>query len=129
MTEGGANKTSSYACVSPSSKADCALSRQGGRRRDLLLGVEMDRFVQAIRSQEAYMKKPKPRKEQLPTDRRPPMKDSQIVQALHLMKMGLSPSHIAKELDVPVQTVYNVRQRYQLIKLEDGKNWYRYLGV
>jgi DNA invertase Pin-like site-specific DNA recombinase len=89
----------------------------------------MDRFVQAIRSQEAYMKKPKPRKEQLPTDRRPPMKDSQIVQALTLMKMGLSPSHIAKELDVPVQTVYNVRQRYQLIKLEDGKNWYRYLGV
>ena len=57
------------------------------------------------------------------------MKDSQIVQALHLMKMGLSPSHIAKELDVPVQTVYNVRQRYQLIKLEDGKDWYIYLGV
>ena len=75
------------------------------------------------------MKKPKPRKEQLPPYRRPPMKDSQIVQALNLMKMGLSPSHIAKELDVPVQTVYNVRQRYQLIKLEDGKNWYRYLGV
>ena len=50
----------------------------------------MNKFVQAIRSQEAYMKKPKPRKEQLPTDRRPPMKDSQIVQTLHLMKMGLS---------------------------------------
>ena len=89
----------------------------------------MNKFLQAIKSQEAYMKKPKPRKEQLPPDRRPPMKDSQIVQALNLMKMGLSPSHIAKELDVPVQTVYNVRQRYQLSKLEDGKNWYRYLGV
>ena len=98
------------------------------RRRDFN-EITMNKFVQAIRSQEAYMKKPKPRKEQLPTDRRPPMKDSQIVQALHLMKMGLSPSHIAKELDVPVQTVYNVRQRYQLIKLEDGKDWYIYLGV
>ena len=122
MTEGGTKKVRAF--VSPS----VAFPSAYDRRRDFN-EVTMNKFVQAIRSQEAYMKKPKPRKEQLPTDRRPPMKDSQIVQALNLMKMGLSPSHIAKELDVPVQTVYNVRQRYQLIKLEDGKNWYRYLGV
>ena len=89
----------------------------------------MNKFLQAIKSQEAYKKKPKPRKEHLPADKRPPIKDSQIVQALGLIKMGLTPSHVAKELDVPVQTIYNVRQRYQLIQLEDGKKWYKYLGV
>ena len=89
----------------------------------------MNKFLQAIKSQEAYKKKPKPRKEHLPADKHPPIKDSQIVQALGLIKMGLTPSHVAKELDVPVQTIYNVRQRYQLIQLEDGKKWYKYLGV
>jgi len=29
---------------------------------------------------------------------------------------------------VPVQTVYNVRQRYMLIDVKNGKKWYKYLG-
>ena len=98
-------------------------------RRDLLLGVEMDRFVQAIRSQEAYMKKPKPRKENLPVDKRPPIKDAQIMQTLSLLNRGARPIDIAKELNVPAQTIYNVRQRYRRIKLDDGTYWYKYLGV
>ena len=89
----------------------------------------MDRFVQAIRSQEAYMKKPKPRKENLPVDKRPPIKDAQIMQTLSLLNRGARPIDIAKELNIPAQTIYNVRQRYRRIKLDDGTYWYKYLGV
>jgi hypothetical protein len=30
---------------------------------------------------------------------------------------------------VPVQTIYNVRQRYCLIDVEGEGKWYKYLGV
>lgn len=89
----------------------------------------MTSFIAAIKAQEAYKKKPKPKREVVVVDRRPPLKDAQIVQALNLLKLGLTPRDIAKELEVPAQTIYNVRQRYQIIELEDGRSWYRYLGV
>ena len=89
----------------------------------------MNKFVQAIRSQEAYMKKPKPKKNNVPEDRRPPVKESQIMRILLLQNKGVQPRHIAGEVGVPVQTIYNVRQRYCLIDVEGEGKRYNYLGV
>jgi hypothetical protein len=43
-------------------------------------------------------------------------------------EMGNPAPQISKETGVPVQTVYNVRQRYMLIDVKNGKKWYKYLG-
>ena len=91
--------------------------------------IKMNKFVAAIKAQEAYQKKPKPPRERVVIDRRPPVKESQIMQVLSLQQMGMSPTQIAKHLDLPVQTIYNVRQRYSLIQLENGEKWYKYLGA
>jgi len=89
----------------------------------------MNKFVQAIRSQEAYAKKPKPPRERVIADRRPPVKESQIMRILLLQNKGVQPRRIADEIGVPVQTIYNVRQRYCLIDIEGEGKWYKYLGV
>jgi len=88
----------------------------------------MNKFVQAIRSQEAYKKKPKPPRENVMVNRRPPVKESEIMQILTMHEMGNPAPQISKDTGVPVQTVYNVRQRYMLIDVKNGKKWYKYLG-
>ncbi len=88
----------------------------------------MNKFVAAIKAQEAWQKKPKPPREKVVMDRRPPVKESEIMQILTLHEMNATATQIAKETGVPVQTVYNVRQRYMLIDLKGGKKWYKYLG-
>jgi len=89
----------------------------------------MSSLLAAIRAQEAYMKKPKPPKEKVVIDRRPPVKDSTIMQILTLHEMGMPAPIISKESETPVQTVYNVRSRYMLIDVKNGKKWYKYLGA
>ena len=89
----------------------------------------MNKFVAAIKAQEVWRKKPKPPRERVVIDRRPPVKESQIMQILILHKQGAQATQIARETEVPIQTVYNVRQRYTLIDVEDGTKWYKYLGV
>lgn len=88
----------------------------------------MNMLLAAIRSQEAYAKKPKPPRERVIADRRPPVTDSQIMQILSLHEMNMPARLISKESEVPVQTVYNVRQRYMLIDVKNGSKWYKYLG-
>ena len=56
------------------------------------------------------------------------MTDSQIMQILALHELGMPARLISKESEVPVQTVYNVRQRYMLIDVKNGSKWYKYLG-
>ncbi len=88
----------------------------------------MNKFVAAIKAQEAWQKKPKPPRERVIADRRPPVTDSQIMQILSLHEMNMPARLISKESEVPVQTVYNVRQRYMLIDVKNGSKWYKYLG-
>ena len=41
---------------------------------------------------------------------------------------GLLAKDVAKEVSVPVQTVYNVKQRYILIDVKNGTKWYKWIG-
>lgn len=85
-------------------------------------------FLKAIRSQEAYIKKPKLPKPKLTPEKRPPIKESTIMQILRLQESGLKAFDISKEVGVTVQTVYNVKQRYLLIDVKNGTKWYKWLG-
>jgi DNA-binding NarL/FixJ family response regulator len=51
------------------------------------------------------------------------------MQILKLQEMGLMVKDIAKEVSVPAQTVYNVRQRYILIDVKNGTQWYKSVGI
>jgi len=61
-------------------------------------------------------------------ERREPIKDSTIMQILTLQEQRIPSIHIAKEADVPIQTVYNVKQRYILIDVKNGTKWYKWIG-
>ena len=50
------------------------------------------------------------------------------MQILTLQEQCIPSMHIAKEVDVPVQTVYNVKQRYILIDVKNGTKWYKWVG-
>ena len=93
----------------------------------------MSKFVEAIKAQQAWHDKPKTHKPRqgalLPPEKREPIKDSAIMQILKLQELGLLAKDIAKEVSVPVQTVYNVRQRYILIDVKNGTKWYKSVGL
>lgn len=89
----------------------------------------MNKFVAAIKAQEAWRKKTKPPRERVSIDRRQPVNDSKIMHILTLHEMGMPAPIISRETEVPVQTVYNVRSRYMLIDVKNGKKWYKYLGA
>ena len=36
---------------------------------------------------------------------------------------------IAKETKVPLETVFNVKQRYILIDVKNGTKWYKFVGI
>lgn len=86
------------------------------------------KFVEAIRAQQEWLKKEKHTKPKLNPERRAPLKDSAIMQILTLQELGIPSMHIAREVGVPVRTVYNVRQRYILIDVKNGTKWYKWLG-
>ena len=86
-------------------------------------------LIAAIRAQEAWQKKPKPPRERVSIDRRPPVNDAKIMHILTLHEMGMPAPLISRETEVPVQTIYNVRARYILIDVKNGKKWYKYLGA
>ena len=89
----------------------------------------MNKFVAAIKAQEAYQKKPKPPKPKLPSDKRDKLQDTVIMQILGLQEMGLPAKNIAKETGVPVQTLYNEKQTYILIDVKNGTRSYKWLGM
>tara|TARA_R110000823_G_scaffold264650_1_gene384747 strand:- start:21 stop:290 length:270 start_codon:yes stop_codon:yes gene_type:complete len=89
----------------------------------------MNKLLAAIRAQEAWQKKPKKPRSHLPSEKREKLKDSVIMQILKLQEMGLMVKDIAKEVSVPAQTVYNVRQRYILIDVKNGTQWYKSVGI
>jgi DNA invertase Pin-like site-specific DNA recombinase len=89
----------------------------------------MSKFAEAIKAQQAWHEKEKPAKPKMLPERREPIKDSAIMQILKLQELGLLAKDIAKEVSVPVQTVYNVRQRYILIDVKNGTQWYKSVGL
>ena len=93
----------------------------------------MSKLVEAIKAQQAWHDKPKIHKPRqgalLPPEKREPIKDSAIMQILKLQELGLLAKDIAKEVSVPVQTVYNVRRRYILIDVKNGTKWYKSVGL
>ncbi len=88
----------------------------------------MNMLLAAIKSQQAWHKKEKPPRPKTLPEKREPMKDSTIMQILTLQEQCIPSMHIAKEVDVPVQTVYNVKQRYILIDVKNGTKWYKWVG-
>jgi len=88
----------------------------------------MNKFVEAIKAQQAWQKKEKPPRPKVLPERREPIKDSTIMQILTLQEQRIPSIHIAKEADVPIQTVYNVKQRYILIDVKNGTKWYKWIG-
>ena len=89
----------------------------------------MSTLLAAIRAQEAWQKKPKPPKPKILPEKREQIKDSVIMSILHMQEMGMPGRLIAKETEMPVQTVYNVKQRYILIDVKNGKKWYKFVGI
>lgn len=89
----------------------------------------MSTLLAAIRAQEAWQKKPKPPKPKILPEKRDQIKDSVIMSILHMQEMGMPGRLIAKETEMPVQTIYNVRQRYMLIDVKNGKKWYKFVGI
>lgn len=89
----------------------------------------MSTLLAAIRAQEAWQKKPKPPKPKILPEKRDQIKDSVIMSILHMQEMGMPGRLIAKETEMPVQTIYNVRQRYMLIDVKNGKKWYKFIGI
>jgi DNA invertase Pin-like site-specific DNA recombinase len=88
----------------------------------------MSKFAEAIKAQQAWHEKEKPAKPKMLPERREPIKDSLVMQILKLQDKGIPSVRIAKEVNVPVQTVYNVKHRYLLIDVKNGTQWYRPLG-
>tara|TARA_R110000796_G_scaffold120257_1_gene234415 strand:- start:2382 stop:2651 length:270 start_codon:yes stop_codon:yes gene_type:complete len=89
----------------------------------------MSTLLAAIRAQEAWQKKPKPPKPKILPEKREQIKDSVIMSILHMQEMGMPGRLIAKETEMPLQTIYNVRQRYILIDVKNGKKWYKFVGI
>lgn len=89
----------------------------------------MSTLLAAIRAQQAWEKKPKPPKPKILPEKREQIKDSVIMSILHMQEMGMPGRLIAKETEMPVQTIYNVRQRYMLIDVKNGKKWYKFIGI
>ena len=89
----------------------------------------MSTLLAAIRAQQAWEKKPKPPKPKILPEKREQIKDSVIMSILHMQEMGMPGRLIAKETEMPVQTVYNVKQRYILIDVKNGKKWYKFVGI
>ena len=88
----------------------------------------MNNFLAAIRAQQAWDVKEKPARPKIMSDRREPIKDSAIMQILTLLDKNVPSRIVAKEVHVPVQTVYNVKQRYILIDVKNGTKWYKWTG-
>ncbi len=88
----------------------------------------MSNFLAAIRAQQVWDAKEKPARSKIMSGRREPIKDSAIMQILTLLDKNVPSRIVAKEVDVPVQTVYNVKQRYILIDVKNGTQWYKWLG-
>jgi len=89
----------------------------------------MSTLLAAIRAQQAWEKKPKPPKPKAMPEKKEQIKDSAIMRILHLQEMGMPGRLIAKETELPVQTVYNVKQRYMMIDVNDGTKWYKFVGI
>jgi DNA invertase Pin-like site-specific DNA recombinase len=89
----------------------------------------MSTLLAAIRAQQAWEKKPKPPKPKILPEKREQIKDSVIMSILHMQEMGMPGRLIAKETEMPLQTIYNVRQRYILIDVKNGKKWYKFVGI
>ena len=80
----------------------------------------MSKFAEAIKAQQAWHLKLKPPRPKILSERREAIKDSTIMQILNLLDSGVPSRIIAKEVHVPVQTIYNVKQRYLLIDVKNG---------
>ena len=89
----------------------------------------MSTLLAAIRAQQAWEKKPKPPKPKMIPEKREPIKDSMIMRILHMQEMGKPGRLIAKETKVPLETVFNVKQRYILIDVKNGTKWYKFVGI
>ena len=89
----------------------------------------MSTLLAAIRAQQAWEKKPKPPKPKILPEKREQIKDSVIMSILHMQEMGMPGRLIAKETEMPVQTIYNVKQRYMMIDVKNGKKWYKFIGI
>jgi|TARA_R110000782_G_scaffold103962_1_gene191424 DNA invertase Pin-like site-specific DNA recombinase len=89
----------------------------------------MSTLLAAIRAQEAWQKKPKPPKPKILPEKREQIKDSVIMSILHMQEMGMPGRLIAKETEMPLQTIYNVKQRYMMIDVKNGKKWYKFVGI
>ena len=89
----------------------------------------MSTLLAAIRAQQAWEKKPTPPKPKNLPEKREQINASVIMSILHMQEMGMPGRLIAKETEMPVQTVYNVKQRYILIDVKNGKKWYKFVGI
>tara|TARA_R100000231_G_scaffold67548_1_gene54170 strand:+ start:427 stop:693 length:267 start_codon:yes stop_codon:yes gene_type:complete len=88
----------------------------------------MNNFLAAIKAQQTWHKKEKPARPKILPDKREPIKDSTIMRILTMLDKEVPSRVVAKEVDVPVQTVYNVKQRYILIDVKNGTKWYKWIG-
>ena len=43
---------------------------------------------------------------------------------LYKLEIGMKPPEISKDLNIPVQRIYNVQYRYQIVRNDDGTQWY-----
>lgn len=90
----------------------------------------MTNLVAAIAAQKAYQAKPKPPRNKIGigNKKRERIPDATVMRILTLQDIGIPAPAISKELGIPTGTIYNVRYRYRLIELEDGSQWYNYVG-
>ena len=52
------------------------------------------------------------------------LSDSAIMTVLYKLEIGMKPPEISKDLNIPVQRIYNVQYRYQIVRNDDGTQWY-----
>ena len=86
----------------------------------------MSKLIEAIRAQQSY-KETRKKKPPPPTDgpfKTPKLPDHLIIKILIEQYKGRRGSSIAKSLDLPPNTVYNIMRRYLFQRSEDGNHTY-----
>lgn len=75
---------------------------------------------------QAYEAASKERKRKPSLPKKEKLSDTTIMTVLYKFQIGMKPTEISKELNVPVARIYNVQYRYQIVKNSDGTQWYEH---
>ena len=73
---------------------------------------------------QAYEAASKARKRKPDLPKKEKLSDTTIMTVLYKFEIGMRPTEISKELNVPVSRIYNVQYRYQIVRNDDGTQWY-----